>query len=128
MQLTLPRQTRAQRRAEANASPATKRAKMRQWAGVLGGILGAKNGANDSVVRWHLAKYEPYTRANNPETKGLDSAYHALRAYYLGVFDDVAVYLSEKYSQKDEPCEFPTTGHTAGGSEVPNYASTAPAS
>ena len=128
MPLTLPKQTRAQRRAEANASPAMKRAKMRQWAGVLGSLLGSKNGANDSAVRWHLAKYEPYTRANNPETKGLDTAYHALRAYYLGVFEDVAVYLEEKYSQKDKPCDFPVTAPIAAVLEVPNSASIAPAS
>ena len=128
MNLTLPKQTRAQRRAEANASPANKRAKMRQWAGVLYECLGAKNGANDSAVRWHLKKYEPYTRMDNPESKGLDAAYHGLREYYLGVFEDVALYLSEKYTQKDEPCNLAQTAPIAEESHVQSSAGTAPAS
>ena len=128
MNLILPRQTRAQRRAEANASPAKKRAKMRQWSEVLYGCLGSKNGANDSAVRWHLKKYEPYTRMDNPETKGLDAAYHGMREYYLGVFEDVALYLSEKYAQKDEPCDPPMIEPIAVESDAPSFALTAPAS
>lgn len=114
MMHALPRQTRAQRRAEDNASPAVKRAKMRQYAFVLGTFLGAKNGANDSAVRWHLAKYEPYTRAKEPELKGIDAAFRAMREYYYGVFEDVAVYLQEKQAEKELLCKSQKIAHIAG--------------
>ena len=100
MNLTLPRQTRATRRAQDFANPETKRAKMRQWVALLGGVLGAKNGANDEAVRFAIAKYEPYIRAHNPKTKDLDFAFKALRSYYFGVFEDVAVYVSETNNQE----------------------------
>ena len=111
---TLPRQTRAMKRAEDSASPAAKRAKMRQYAFVLGTFLGAKNGANDAAVRWHLAKYEPYTRANAPELKGIDAAFRAMREYYYGVFEDVAVYLQEKQDEKEMLCKSQKIAHIAG--------------